>query len=254
MFEALQIPQVTIPLLAALGLVFGSFGNVIISRMPEDKTLHGRSHCPHCNRTLRAIELIPLLSFAIQLRRCRGCGVIISWQYPLVEIAGMLLFIGAGALVSYSFFPSFALALALWSMLVIGIIDARTQMIPDVLTVMLGMSALMYQLLAGQVVWSGALLAFLFFGLQWVASGGKWVGSGDIFLGVAIGFLLGTWEQMVVMLMSSYIVGALLVSVLLGLGKMTRTQHIAFGPFLIAGAFIALLFGERILEVAMPMG
>lgn len=248
MLPVLLDPQVTIPLLAILGLVFGSFGNVILSRMPQDESMHGRSHCPHCNRTLTAIELIPLISFAIQLRRCRGCGVIISWQYPLVEIAGMLLFLGAGALTSFSFLPALALALALWSMLIIGIIDARTQMIPDVLTLMLAICAIVYHLLLGNMMFSGALLGLAFFGLQWVASQGKWVGSGDILLAIAIGFLLGPWQYMVVMLMAAYIIGALLVSVLLGLGTMTRTQHIAFGPFLVIGAVVSLLCSARIVE------
>ncbi len=248
MFAALHEASVTIPLLAVLGLVFGSFGNVILSRMPQNESMHGRSHCPHCNRTLTAIELIPLISFAIQLRRCRGCGVIISWQYPLVEIAGMLLFIGAGSLANYSFFPAFALALSLWSMLIIGIIDARTQLIPDVLTITLTIAALIYHLLLGNLELSGALLGFVFFGLQWVVSRGRWVGSGDILLSVAIGILLGSWESMVIMLMAAYIIGALLVCVLLGLGTMTRTQQIAFGPFLVIGAMVSLLFGSRVLD------
>lgn len=250
---ALLDPHVTIPLLAILGLVFGSFGNVIVMRMPEDESVNGRSRCPHCHRTLTPIELIPLISFLIQLRRCRGCGVIISWQYPLVEIAGMILFVGAGALASYSLLPSLALALALWSMLVIGIIDARTQLIPDVLTGMLAVSALTYHLLLGDLQWTGALLGCVFFGLQWLLSRGKWVGSGDILLGVALGLLLGSWQHMVIMLMAAYIFGALLVSVFLGLGTMTRTQNIAFGPFLVIGAVVALLFGEQILAVVVPM-
>jgi prepilin signal peptidase PulO-like enzyme (type II secretory pathway) len=248
---ALHEPLVTLPFLGILGLVFGSFGNVILCRMPDDKSMRGRSHCPHCNRTLTPVELIPLLSFIIQLRRCKGCGVIISWQYPLVEIAGMLLFIGAGVLVSYSFFPALALALALWSMLIIGIIDARTQMIPDVLTLTLAIAAIVYHLLLNNFELTGAFLGFIFFGLQWVASRGRWVGSGDILLAVAIGLLLGSWQSVVVMLMAAYIIGALLVSVLLGLGAMKRTDHIAFGPFLVIGAFFALLFGQGILEAVL---
>jgi prepilin signal peptidase PulO-like enzyme (type II secretory pathway) len=250
---ALLDPYVTIPLLAILGLVFGSFGNVIVMRMPEDESINGRSHCPHCHRTLTPIELIPLISFLIQMRRCRGCGVVISWQYPLVEIAGMILFVGAGALASFAFFPSFALALALWSMLVIGIIDARTQMIPDVLTGVLAVAALAYHLLLGDVIWTGALLGLVFFGAQWLLSRGRWVGSGDILLAMALGLLLGSWQHVIIMLMVAYIVGALLVSVLLGLGHMTRTQNIAFGPFLVIGALVTLLFGDQILSVVVPM-
>lgn len=253
MFAALSDFHVSVPLLAILGLVFGSFGNVIVMRMPEDKSINGRSHCPHCNKALTPIELIPLLSFLIQLRSCRGCGVLISWQYPLVEILGMILFVGAGALVSFNFFPALALALALWSMLVIGIIDARTQLIPDVLTLILGISALVYHFLLGNIMWGGAILALGFFGMQWLVSRGKWVGSGDILLGIALGLLVGSWQQMVVMMMAAYIFGALLVSVLLGMGRMTRTQNIAFGPFLVVGALMSILCGEKIVSVVWPM-
>ncbi len=253
MIPAFTDPFITVPLLAILGLVFGSFGNVIVMRMPADKSINGRSHCPHCNRALTPIELIPLLSFAMQLRRCKGCGAVISWQYPLVELAGMALFLAAGVLASFSLFPSLALALALWAMLVIGMIDARTQLIPDVLTAVLAISALVYHFFLGHFLWSGALLALVFFGAQWLLSRGKWVGSGDILLGIALGLLLGSWQQVVVMMMAAYIFGALLVSVLLGLGKISRTQNIAFGPFLVIGTLIALLFGQQIVAVVWPM-
>lgn len=240
-------------LLAVLGLVFGSFGSVLMLRMPKDESIAGRSHCPHCDRTLGPIELIPLLSFVMQRARCRGCNAKISWQYPLIEIIVMVIFVWAGYIASFTLLTSLALALALWSMLMIGIIDARTQMIPDVLTAVLALCAALYHLSIGDgIPWMGAVLGVAFFAVQWILSRGAWVGSGDILLAAALGLLLGSWQHVVVMLMAAYIIGALLVSVLLGLGHMKRSQHIAFGPFLILGALIAFLCADKILVVMLP--
>jgi prepilin signal peptidase PulO-like enzyme (type II secretory pathway) len=121
------------------------------------------------------------------------------------------------------------------------------------LTGVLAVAALAYHLLLGDVIWTGALLGLVFFGAQWLLSRGRWVGSGDILLAMALGLLLGSWQHVIIMLMVAYIVGALLVSVLLGLGHMTRTQNIAFGPFLVIGALVTLLFGDQILSVVVPM-
>ena len=241
-------------LLSALGLVFGSFGSVLITRMPKDESLGGRSHCPHCRHKLHAIELIPLISFLVQGGRCRHCKAKISWQYPLLELAVMGLFLSAGFATSFLFLPALALAFVFWSMLMIGIVDMRTQTIPDVLTAVLAISAAIFHVaIGGGIPWTGALFGVVFFGAQWIFSRGMWVGSGDILLAAALGILLGSWKHSIIMLMVAYIVGALLVSVLLGLGRMKRTQNIAFGPFLVLGAVISFFFADQILLVVLPM-
>ncbi len=246
-------PLFAIPLLAILGLVFGSFGNVLMDRITTEKDIGGRSHCVNCQRVLTPWELIPVISFVALRGRCYQCKTPIPSEFTLIELLGGALFVAAGVLASFSLLPSLALALALWSMLLIGIVDARTQLIPDMLTAVLGISALAYHLLLWDFQWTGALLAFLFFGIQWALSRGHWVGSGDILLGIALGILLGSWQHVIVMLMAAYIIGALLVAVLLGLSKMGRSQHIAFGPFLIIGTLVSLLFGDEILRVVWPM-
>lgn len=246
-------PLIAIPLFLILGLVFGSFGGVVMDRITTEKSMGGRSHCASCGRTLSPWELVPLLSFIALRGRCYQCKSPIPPELTLIELLSGAVFVAAGVLASFSLWPSLALSLALWAMLLIGIIDAKTQLIPDILTFVLGMSALAYHLLLWDLTWTGALLAFVFFGLQWALSRGQWVGSGDILLGIALGFLLGSWQHVIVMLMAAYIIGALLVSVLLGLGKMGRSQHIAFGPFLIIGTLVSLLFGDEILRVVWPM-
>lgn len=247
--------QVLLPIgifLFVLGVVFGSFGNVLVLRMPKNESIGGRSRCPHCGRTLAAWELIPLLSFMFLRGRCSSCHQPIAWQYPLVELTTGLLFLLAGWWSVFALFASVLLGLIFWAMLLIALIDARTQMIPDAFTVLLLLCAIIYHLVLHSLAFDGAALALLFFGLQWLLSRGQWVGSGDVFLGVALGFLLGSWVHLLLGLMAAYIIGALYVSVLLGLGTMKKSQHVAFGPFLVIGALLAFLYADKVLVVMLP--
>jgi len=236
-----------------LGAAFGSFGNVLVLRMPKNESINGRSHCPHCGHMLSAWELIPIVSFIMLRGKCRSCSKPIAWQYPLVEFVTGLLFLLAGWWSGFLVPESILLGLVFWAMLLIALIDARTQMIPDAFTVMLLICAVAYRLLLHSLAFDGALVALIFFGGQWLFSRGQWVGSGDVFLAVALGFLLGSWEHLLLGLMAAYIIGALYVSVLLGLGTMKRSQHVAFGPFLVIGALIAFLYGDKVLKVMLPM-
>lgn len=145
------------------------------------------------------------------------------------------------------------LAIALIMMGVICVVDARTKSIPDAFTAVLAIAALGYHYFLQDIEWTGALLGVAFFGLQWGLSRGKWVGSGDVLLAIALGILVGSWRHMAIALMVSYAVGALLVSVLIGLGKLSRSEEIAFGPFLVVGAFVAFFTGEKILSVLLPV-
>lgn len=238
-------------LLFLLGLALGSFGNVLILRVPQGEDIAGRSRCPHCKRVLAAWELIPVLSFFLLRGKCSTCRARIAWQYPIVEFISALLFLFAGTLSAFVFLPSLFLALAFWAMLLIAFIDARTQMIPDALTAALLVAAIIYHLLLHGFDPGGAMLAVAFFGLQWLLSRGRWVGSGDIFLGVALGVLVGSWMHLLIALMAAYIIGALYVSVFLGLGTMHRSEHVAFGPFLVIGGMISFLFADRLLAILL---
>ena len=195
-------------LFGLLGIAFGSFGNVLIVRLPSETPINGRSKCPHCGRTILVRELIPILSFAMLGGKCAGCRRPISLQYPCVEIVSALLFLLA-LLHSHSDVPSAVfLAVALWTLLLITFIDGYTKTIPDVLTILLGLSGLLLQARLGNVGLVAPLIGLLFFGAQWVLSKGKWVGSGDIFLSIAMGLAVGSWKVMVFTLMLSYIAGA----------------------------------------------
>lgn len=223
-----------------LGLILGSFGNVVIARLPEGRSFGGRSQCPRCTKTLRARELIPVLSFMLQRGRCRGCGAPIAWQYLLVEIASALLFLLALRHVGFAPLPGLALGSAFLVMLLIVLIDARTQMIPDMLTLVLAASALSYQAFVSDVTLVGAFPGVAFLGTLFLMGRGRWVGSGDILLAGALGFLFSSALAATVMLLCAYILGgAYAAYILLRDGAHARGRLLPFGPFLVLGAFFA---------------
>jgi len=231
-----------------LGLVAGSFGNVLIARLPKGGSILGRSKCPKCNRTLKVQELIPVLSFVFQQGKCSGCNKSISWVYPFVEITSGLLFLASYILVIPDSVGALLLALTLWLLLLISVIDAQTKTIPDALSIALIVVAVLSSHTGGLLSWTGPALGAGFFAAQWLISRGKWLGSGDILLGAGIGALLGNWWFMTVCLFWAYVTGALWAIALLIFKRAGRGTQIPFGPFLALGALITVFYGNYIID------
>ena len=148
----MQLADISYILLFVLGTAFGSFLNVVIFRFDPDshllKDVYGRSRCRHCKKVLRWYELVPLLSFVLQLGRCRKCRARLSLQYPTVELLSGLAFvlvpfslvpIGVQAMVPY--FQIVIWILAALALLLISVIDLRLRIIPDELNIFLGVLA-----------------------------------------------------------------------------------------------------------------
>ena len=235
-----------------LGLVLGSFGNVLISRLPQGRTIGGRSQCPHCGKILEVRELIPLISYMIQRGQCRGCGREISQRYPLVELASGLLFLLALTFAASSV-EALILAFALWFLLLIAVIDAEQQRIPDVLNIPFVFLGILFNALSGSVDPSGFFLGGGFFAVFWGVSRGRWMGSGDIILGAGIGALLGGFKEMLLCLLFAYVAGALVAAFLLLSGRKTRKDRLAFGPFLALGALLTLFLGDQAIPLLFPL-
>jgi leader peptidase (prepilin peptidase)/N-methyltransferase len=238
-------------LLAALGLVLGSFGNVLIARLPHRESINGRSHCPHCGKTLAVWQLIPVVSFLLLRGRCASCKANISLQYPLVETASAGLFVLAGLLAAPSLLQSLLLGIYLWLLLIIAVIDARTARIHDALNLPLIGSALILAIVRGGIPYSAIAVGTGFLGAQWILTRGRWMGSGDVLLVTGIALLLPDWRIAIVALGIAYILGAIAACVFLLRKQKSTKDMLPFGPFLIIGGLAAILFGERILGILL---
>ena len=187
----------------------------------------------------------------MQKGKCRHCGKDIPPLYPAVELSGGALFVLALFLLPTSVSAAFVLALAIWLLFIIAIIDSRTQGIPDVLNIPFVVVAIFFAVSTGSLsLWPPFIAAgFLF--IQWAASSGRWVGSGDIILAAGIGFLLGDLQRVILALALSYIMGGAIAGWLLLTKQRTRQEHLPFGPFLAVGALLTLLMGEQLLVMLM---
>lgn len=248
-------------IITILGLLVGSFLNVVILRLHAGKQfVKGRSECTHCKHQLGVKELIPVLSWLVQRGKCRHCKKPISIQYPLVELVTAILFV-----LSYTQF-NFATAadiimFVMWlyilsSMVVLAVYDLRWYLLPDKVLLPLIVPAIAMAL-AGAITGNsfqpiiGAVLAALLFGGFFYSlaavSNGKWMGGGDIKLAFVMGLLLGLQKTAVAMFIafnSAAIVGLLLIV----LRMRKRKDYIPFGPFLIVGTIIAYLYGSDIIH------
>ncbi|HAI97972.1 TPA: hypothetical protein DCL30_00310 [Candidatus Peribacteria bacterium] len=234
-------------LFAVLGLIFGSFGNVLIARLPAGEKITGRSRCPLCGTQLSIIDLVPIVSYLALRGRCRSCRERISIRYPLIETASAFLFVLAHLLVPMQVPLALLLAVILWLLLVIAVIDASTKEISDILTIPFIVLCALFAFLQEDFSIVAPALGAALFALQWGLSSGKWIGSGDILVAIGIGFLLATPGHVILWLLLSYIVGGIVAATLLLLKKTHRQAHIAFAPFLAIGAIITLIVGDRLL-------
>ena len=235
-----------------LGAVVGSFANVCIHRLPRGESIvRPGSKCPECGTPIRWHDNIPLLGYTLLRGRCRQCGGRISPRYVVVEAATALLFLGlwwheAGAVGPFLVDAVFATAL------VIGMgIDLEHRLLPDRVTLPLLGFGLLVSLLPGGMAPLGAVIGALaggglMYGIAVVGDAvykRETMGGGDIKLAAAIGAFIG-WRVLLVALFASFVLGALGGVIYLGLGGKDRT--VPFGPFLAAGALIALIVGQEI--------
>ncbi len=233
-----------------LGLIFGSFANVMVLRLNTGESLiFGGSRCFFCGRTLRWFELVPILSFLALGGRCRTCGSKISLQYPLVELASGLLFFllyfGPNGVWSIVFF---------WLLLVISVYDIRHKIIPNSLVYPATAAALLFLIIGNPDLIKNLAAGFglfVFFGALWLMSRGRWMGFGDAKLAFALGLFLG-WPEAFLALLLSFWFGAFFgvgLAVFNGIKRSNgwRGIQIPFAPFLSAGGLVAYLWGQEII-------
>lgn len=244
------------------GISIGSFVNVVIYRtLNEESFVKGRSRCDHCKRQIAWYDNIPLLSYVLLGGKCRNCKKKISIQHPIVELMTGILFVWWYA-VGFAFFhltthPLLYVQPVYW--LVVGILllivlitDLTTYLIPTFAVVLLGGFAFLYRLLLVKMgvmvpgdlwlaVLSGMGLSAFFGFLVWVTKG-RGMGLGDVELAMALGLLLG-WPRSLIAIFLAFLMGALVGIGMVFAKKKSFGQALPFGPFLVAGTVIALVWG-----------
>lgn len=238
------------------GLTIGSFTNVLIYRLPrEESIVFPGSHCPNCNHELKWYDNIPLFSYLILKGKCRYCKEKISIRYPLIELINGIIYL--------SFFTIFGLTLEFINLslltsilLSIAMIDLKHQIIPDSLVVSALVLNIIYKT-ASYFIYDmpfgfldsvlGLLTGAGFFLIILLISHGG-MGGGDITLIGALGFSLG-FKNTLLMILLSFIIGAIISLFLLAFKFKTMKDPIPFGPFIIIAFYLSYFFSDRIISL-----
>jgi len=256
------MPSIFIIFTFVLGIIIGSFLNVVALRYNSGMTLQGRSKCFSCGKNLSWYELIPIFSFLFQKGKCVSCKSKISWQYPVVEVMAGIIFV----LVLYKFppvslvtsFDTVFYLLITCLMLVITVYDIKHKIIPDAWVYSFAALAFAKLFISAELdlvvpslmsVLAGPALA-LPFALIWVISKGRWMGLGDAKLILGIGWLLGIEAGISAVTLAFWIGAALsLIWVYVVFKKVKMRYEIPFGPYLILGMYIVLFTGVRVIQL-----
>lgn len=272
--------------LVLLGLVVGSFLNVVITRLPRMMEVRWqaeaaeildqpapegsdafniavpRSACPSCGAPVRPIHNLPLISFILLRGRCASCRTRISWQYPAVELAAAVMALLVGLRFGASAYMLLALLLS-WGLLALAAIDWQTQLLPDSITLpllWLGLVASVgWPITSGVSPVSAIIGAAAGYGVLWlvfqlflVVTGKQGMGYGDFKLLAALGAWLG-WQQLPLVLLMASIAGALVGGVLMATGRIERGHPLPFGPWLAIAGWLVLMAGDTIIDAYLTL-
>ena len=278
-----QNPGLGYPAAAGLGLLLGSFLNVVILRMPrrlewqwkrDSREVLGepelydppppgivveRSHCPHCKTALRWYDNIPVFSWLLLRGRCRYCQAPISAQYPLVELLTMLLVLCSVWRFGFGW-HGFAAILVSCFLIALSGIDLRTQLLPDQLTLplmWLGLVASIDALfLTPKQAMVGAMVGYLsLWSVWWLfkqLTGKEGMGHGDFKLLAALGAWVGLKGIVPTILLSS-LVGAIVGSIWLAAKGRDRATPIPFGPYLAAAGWLVFFWGQPLIDAYLRL-
>ena len=227
-----------------LGLVVGSFLNVVIHRVPlRESVVWPGSHCPACGAEIRATDNVPVLSYLLLRGRCRSCKARIPARYPIVEALTGALF--AGAALKFGFGLPLLSALVLTGTLVaLAGIDLEHRLLPNVIVGPAAVAGLALSILGNPGAWwvypvSAVAVSGGLFALAIAYPGG--MGMGDVKMGGMLGAFLGPYAALAVFL--GALVGSVTAGVLMAVGRIDRRAALPFGVFLAVGGIVALFAG-----------
>ena len=264
-----------ISLCTTIGLVAGSFLNVIIFRLPkmmerewnqQCSELRGEtikplptlnlvkpfSECPHCKHKITALESIPIISYLALRGRCSQCNTSISLRYPIMEaLTGIM-----SGFIAWHFgygFITVAALIFVWSMIVLAFIDLDTQLLPDEVTLPLLWIGLLINLgnsftdISSAVIGaaSGYIFLWLIYWCFKIATGKEGMGYGDFKLLAVIGAWFG-WKMLPLVILFSSLAAAVIGIVLIIVAKNKRDTPFPFGPYLVGSGLVALFWGDQL--------
>jgi len=248
-------------LLFLIGLIVGSFANVVIYRLPRgEQFISGRSHCPVCGHAIAWYDLLPVFSFLILGGHCRYCGGKISTVYPIVEICSGLIWL-------FSFWllrPAGIIQWLFWVFilelfLILAFIDLKHFILADSIMAVILAAVACYEIFGGQAAGMNsifslgnlisALALFFVFFLIWVFSGGKGVGLGDAKLAGLMGLVFGFWNSVVILYLA-IIIGVLVGAAIILMHRGNLKTRLPFGAFASFSAIFFVLLGRGIPEKA----
>lgn len=257
------------PLLAGfaglLGLIIGSFLNVVIYRVPAGlSVVRPRSACPSCQTPIRSGDNIPVVSWLALRGKCRRCKAPISVRYPLVEATTGLLFAATtwwGLVTVPALLPALLYGVAVG--VALFLIDVDTKRLPDAIVLpsypVLAALLALAGVLSGQwpvaTVAGSALVWWSVFYLPYKATKGRGMGFGDVKLAPLLGAVLGVfgWGPALVGLMASFVFGVLVSIVLMRLGRAGRKSKIPFGPFMLLGTAFGVIAGDSVFSLYLSV-
>ena len=241
-----------------LGLIIGSFLNVVVLRIHTKKISRGRSKCASCNHTLETLDLVPFFSFLFLKGRCRYCGSRISLQYPLVEIFTAIVYVGiyyhvlsitGGEITStVLYFIYFATTVSL--LIALAVYDIRHFVLPWklmrlflILSFLGSLVILFFQNNLSLISFGAGFIVALPFFLIWYFSKGHLIGLGDIMLMCGFGFLLGILGGFSAVIFGFWIGTIFIFLKMIFTRKLLKAKtQIPFGPFLVLGFLFAFIF------------
>lgn len=249
---------------AVLGLLVGGLVNALVMRTRESLMFTVARSCAICAEPVSSTEYLPIFGYFAVRGRCGGCQAVIPWQYPATELAFALLFIVFAARAAGLWdgaFPEFVSpnegvllfirdAIMVTALILVFVFDYRASLIPDRITIPAIVAAIVLNLALGMEpgrMLLGGLFLGGFFAIQFLFSGGRWVGGGDVRMGMLMGFLLGPWVSIAALLLA-YILGAIVGVVLIASKKRSLGSHVPFGTFMALSTILAMLFGDLVID------
>lgn len=242
-------------LIFILGLIVGSFSNVCIYRIPRNESIiYPASHCPKCRSNISPKDNIPLLSYILLKGRCRNCKSKISIQYPIVELLTGLIYLVIYLIYGLSI-QTLIYIILLSALIIIAFIDLNEQIVPDVISLPGIVIGFIISFFVPYISFINSALGVLGGGgiILIIGLAGSVIfkkeamGGGDVKLAAMIGAFLG-WRYIIISLFLGFFLGAL-AGIFLILSKIkSREDVVPFGPFIVLGSFITLLWGEQIIS------